>query len=87
MRGGAIADDAWSIGGGAGGGDADIPPAPGFGFAPMGEGSVELVGVGFEDLTNTRSVTAGTLTVLYWDELQTVGRQCSRRRCRQATRN
>ena len=28
-----------------------------------------MVGIAFSDLTNTRSVTAGTLTIAYWDEL------------------
>jgi hypothetical protein len=49
--------------------DQDIPPMPEFGLIPVGQGSVELAGVGFTDLTNTRSVTAGTFTLWYWDEL------------------
>ena len=49
--------------------DDDVPPPPIFGLIPVGHGSVELAGIGFEDLTNTRTVSAGTLTLLYWDEL------------------
>lgn len=36
---------------------------------PAGEGTVELAGVAFEDLTNTRTISAATLTLNYWDEL------------------
>ena len=49
--------------------DDDVPPAPKFGLVPVGHGSIELAGIGFDDLKNTRTVTAGTLTVLYWSEL------------------
>jgi hypothetical protein len=33
-------------------------------------GTAELTGVSFTDLTNTRSISAATLTLHYWDELQ-----------------
>ena len=33
------------------------------------KGTVELSGVSFPTLTNTTSVTAGTLTIYYWNEL------------------
>jgi hypothetical protein len=60
----------WQIGGSAGsGGDSDVPPEPTFGITPAGQGTIELLGIGFDELTNTRSVTAGTLTIWYWDEL------------------
>ncbi len=49
--------------------DADVPPAPVFGLLPTGEGSVQVEGIGFGSLTNTRTITAGTLTLGYWDEL------------------
>jgi len=49
--------------------DQDVPPMPQFGLIPVGQGSVELAGVGFTDLTNTRSISAGTFTLWYWDEL------------------
>lgn len=60
----------WMVGGG-GLGDADLPPTPTFGLSPFSSqsGAVELTGVTFEDLTNTRSVVAGTLSLFYWDEL------------------
>jgi hypothetical protein len=61
----------WHIGGGGAGGDSDVPPEPIFGFAPTGRGSVELVGVGFQSLDNTTTITAGTLTVYCWNELAT----------------
>jgi len=60
----------WTIGGG-GTGDAAAPPQPVFGLAasPLESGSVELSGVAFPSLTDTLTVTAGTLTTYYWDEL------------------
>ncbi|MEN6605596.1 MAG: phage tail protein, partial [Bryobacteraceae bacterium] len=60
----------WRIGGAAGGQlDTDRPGAPVFGLVPSGKGMVELVGVAFEDLSNTRTISAGTLSFNYWDEL------------------
>jgi hypothetical protein len=60
----------WQIGGG-GTGDSDVPPMPFFGLGPgQRGGTVELSGVSFTDLTNTRTVSAATLTMYYWDELQ-----------------
>ncbi len=60
----------WKIGGaGTVAVDEDVPPAAIFGLVPAGHGTVELAGVGFEDLTNTRTISAGTLTLLYADEL------------------
>ncbi len=60
----------WQIGGG-GTGDSDVPPMPFFGLGPgQGGGTVELSGVSFTDLTNTRTISAATLTMYYWDELQ-----------------
>ena len=50
--------------------DTDVPPQPVFGLYPIGSGSVEVLGIAFSDLTNTLSISAGTLTVAYWDELQ-----------------
>lgn len=48
--------------------DAGVPGQPIFGLYPIGSGTVEVVGIGFTDLTNTRSIAAGTLTLAYWDE-------------------
>ncbi len=60
----------WVIGGASGSQlDVDVPPQPVFGLNPTGQGTVEVVGVGFTDFTNTRSIQAGTLSVHYWDEL------------------
>ena len=60
----------YRIGGGDGGvTDADTPPAPAFALSTSGRGHLELLGIGFEDLTNTRTVTAATLTLHYWNEL------------------
>ncbi len=61
----------WQIGG-SGYGDTDIPPAPAlFGLSTTaGGGIVCLSGVSFSDLANTQTVSAATLTVYCWDELQ-----------------
>ncbi|PWU04188.1 MAG: hypothetical protein C5B51_17205, partial [Terriglobia bacterium] len=60
----------WQIGG-AGTTDSDVPAAPFFGLSPgQRSATVELSGVSFPDLTNTRSIIAATLTLHYWDELQ-----------------
>jgi hypothetical protein len=60
----------WQIGGGAAGGvDGDVPPKPVFGLNPGGQGTIELVGLAFTDLANTHTITAGTLSLFYWDEL------------------
>ena len=50
--------------------DTDVPGLPIFGLYPNGAGGIEVLGIGFTDLTNTRSISAGTLTLAYWDELQ-----------------
>lgn len=57
----------WQVGGGSA--DAGVPPAPVFGIDAPGNGTIELAGVGFQEFTNTRNITAGTLTLHYWDEL------------------
>jgi hypothetical protein len=49
--------------------DMAPPPKPVFGIHPTGRGSIELMGIGFEDLTNTRTISAGTLSLHYWTEL------------------
>ncbi|MCS7024721.1 MAG: phage tail protein [Bryobacteraceae bacterium] len=61
----------WTLGGTGGrGGDLGVPGAPLFGLSWKGKGTLELVGVSFESLTNTQSVESGTLTLFYYDELQ-----------------
>lgn len=60
----------WTIGGGGSGDTAPAPqPAFGLGASSLESGTVELSGVSFPSLTNTYSVTAGTITIYYWDEL------------------
>lgn len=60
----------WMIGGAAGEAlDVEASDVPAFGLFPAGDGTVELVSVSFLDLTNTRTVAGGTLTLHYWDEL------------------
>jgi len=36
---------------------------------PAGQGTVELLGIGFTTLANTNGIVAGTLGLFYWDEL------------------
>jgi hypothetical protein len=50
--------------------DTDVPGQPVFGLYPNGAGAVEVEGIAFTDLTNTKSISAGTLTLYYWDETQ-----------------
>ncbi len=60
----------WQIGG-SGISDSAAPPAPFFGLGPgKSGGTVELSGVSFSSLTNTQTISAATLAVYYWDELQ-----------------
>ena len=50
--------------------DSNVPPAPIYGVGPGPRGgTLELSGVSFSDLANTRRISAGTVTVHYWDEL------------------
>jgi hypothetical protein len=60
----------WQIGG-SGTADSAPPPAPAFGLGtgPSG-GTVVLSAVSFTALTNTITISAGTLSLFYWDELQ-----------------
>jgi hypothetical protein len=60
----------WRISGASGASmDADIPGQPTFGLSPTGRGIVELSAVGFPSLANTRTISAGTLTLAHWNEL------------------
>jgi hypothetical protein len=60
----------WQIVGSAGGGvDSGLPPAPVFGIDLVGQGTVDLVGIGFSGFTNTHTISAGTLILYYWNEL------------------
>jgi hypothetical protein len=58
----------WKIGG-AGGGDDDAPPAPFFGLSAGPRGTLELTGVSFSGLKNTRSISSATLRLCYREEL------------------
>lgn len=49
--------------------DLDVPPKPVFAMQVRGDGTVDLLSVGFPTFDNTRSIAAGTLTLRYWDEL------------------
>jgi hypothetical protein len=61
----------WVVGGGSGSQlDSDIAGPPTYILNVAGGGNLTLSQVGFADLTNTRSVTAGTLQLTYFDELQ-----------------
>jgi hypothetical protein len=59
-----------TIGGAAA--DRDVAQPPLFGLRTLGQGLIEIGGIGFEDLENTRSISAVNLTLHYWDELSTV---------------
>ena len=60
----------WRISGSAGDNlDTDVPGVPTFGLSAAGQGTVEISGIGFTSLDNTRTISAGTLTLAYWDEL------------------
>jgi hypothetical protein len=50
--------------------DTSVPGQPSFGLYAIGAGCVEVLGIAFSTLTNTLSISAGTLTLFYWDELQ-----------------
>jgi hypothetical protein len=50
--------------------DSDVPEAPSFGLLPIGKGSLELRGIGFEDLAHTKSVSSATLRLNYVDEIE-----------------
>jgi hypothetical protein len=49
--------------------DSAVSGQPVFGLYPIGAGSIEVLGIGFASLDNTLSISAGTLTLAYWDEL------------------
>ncbi|BDC52076.1 hypothetical protein F183_A43910 [Bryobacterales bacterium F-183] len=59
----------WTVGAG-GGGDADVPPTPVFGLTTEFDGSVLVGPIGFSTLANTSTITAGTLGLWYWNELE-----------------
>jgi hypothetical protein len=58
----------WQVASG-GGIDTGSAPAPIYGLALPGQGNIELVEVGFTTLTNTHTISAGTLSLFGWNEL------------------
>jgi hypothetical protein len=60
----------WQIGGaGINVGDSAVPSAPVFGLTVLPEeGGVELCGLGFSTIENTRTISLGTITLYYYDE-------------------
>ncbi len=59
----------WQIGSGGAGGDTGFPLLPTFALNPGGQGTIDLSGIGFPSVVNTLTITAGSLTIFYWDEL------------------
>lgn len=49
--------------------DIGIAEPPGYSLGVPGGGTLTIFQVGFNDLTNTASVTSGTLQLFYWNEL------------------
>jgi hypothetical protein len=58
----------WQIGSG-GGVDTGAPPPPVYGLNPLGDGTLELAGIGFTTFTNTYGISAGVLDLFWWNEL------------------
>jgi len=60
----------WRISGATGDSlDTDVPGQPTFGVSTSGQGTVEVAGIAFGSLDNVRTISAGTLTLAYWAEL------------------
>ncbi|HEX3685771.1 MAG TPA: hypothetical protein VHU83_24785 [Bryobacteraceae bacterium] len=59
----------WTLGGQSS--DAGLPGIPEFTLSAPGGGELALSQVGFTDLTNTSSVSSGTLQLFSWNELNT----------------
>jgi hypothetical protein len=60
----------WTISGSGGSGqDTDVPGQPTFALSATGQGAVEVQAIGFASLDNTTTISAGTLTLGYWNEL------------------
>ena len=63
----------WQIGvGGSSLTDSDVPVAPSYLLRANGNGSVDVLEIGFSDLADTTTITSGTLTLFYWSELNGV---------------
>jgi len=61
----------WQIGG-SGFSDSAAPPTPFLDWARKERGTLDLSGVSFGSLTDTETISAATLAVYYWNELQGV---------------
>ncbi len=59
----------WQLGSGEVPFDLEPPGKPTFGLALKGEGLIELAGISFASWANTRSIHAATLTLHFWNEL------------------
>jgi hypothetical protein len=57
------------LGGGAN--DFGLPATPYCSLATPGAGDLTIFGVGFNELTNTETITSGTLQIFSWNELNT----------------
>ncbi len=62
----------WIVGGGQGlnSADTDVPPAPQYVVSALGAGDLQISAIQFKSLVDTESITAGTLQLVYRDELQ-----------------
>jgi hypothetical protein len=62
----------WIVGGGQGlnSPDVDVPPMPQYVVTALGGGDLKVSAIQFASLVDTESITAGTLQVVYRDELQ-----------------
>lgn len=49
--------------------DDNVPPAPSFSLSTKGDGTLEVQSIGVPSLPNSRTVTSGTFTLYYWNEL------------------
>jgi len=59
----------WQIGNSGAVGDTGFPPLPSFALNLAGQGTIDLSGITFPTLVNTLTITAGSLTLFYWNEL------------------
>ena len=63
----------WQIGvGGNNLTDSDVPAAPSYVLSTGGNGSIDVSEISFATLTDTATITSGTLTLFYWSELSGV---------------
>jgi hypothetical protein len=49
--------------------DTDAPPEPVYGLNALGDGTLELAGLGFTTFANTYGISAGVLDLFWWNEL------------------